>query len=277
VLLEKAVMDEAQQNLDRMTTLRETNAISQSELDLQLSLQRVAAARYQAAVNGVSEKVALIGVRRAALALARQQLEDAVIRAPFEGVVQQRQVAVGAYLQAGAPVVTLVRTNPLRFRAGVPERKSLGVNTGQKVTIQIEGSDEPLEAEVLRISPALDLSSRSLTIEADVPNPGGSMRSGVFAEAEIAVGVDAAALTLPASSVGEFAGVEKVWRVNNGRLEQQVVTTGRREEKRIEILSGLSEGDAVALDFQLGRQGLPVEVGKDISQHGDPGGHQGNT
>src|SRR5581483_4445755 len=133
------------------------------------------------------EQIALLGVRRAELALAQQQQADATIRAPFQGVVQKRQVARGAYLHVGDPVLTLVRTDPLRFVGGVPEREALRIRMGEEVRVYLEGESKPLIAQVSRISAGLDPASRSLTFEADIPNPSGKLRAGVFAQADVVV------------------------------------------------------------------------------------------
>src|SRR5690606_10295820 len=165
VLQEKALMEEARASVERARQLVPQKVITSEELQQREAAFRVAEARFKAALNGVDEKIALIGVRRAELALARKQLEDTVTIAPFDGVVQQRHVAAGVYLHVGDPIVTLVRTNPLRFRAGVPERQALEIEVGQHVTIQVEGQTDPTAARVTRISPSLDLSNRSLIIE----------------------------------------------------------------------------------------------------------------
>lgn len=256
VLLEQAVLEEGRRNLERMELLRGSNAVSQSEIDQQLSLVRAAEARYQAALNGVHEKAAMVQVRRSAVAVAQQNRRDAVVRAPFAGVIQQRHVAPGMYVQSGDPIATLVRTNPVRYRAAVPERKAYAVRVGQPIWIHLEQQEHPLRSEITRISPSLDLTNRSLVVEADVANRDQALRAGIFAEAEIVVDADATTLAVPASSVGEFAGVHKVWLVRGREVRQQVVEAGRRREDHVEIVAGISEGDLVVSDFREGRRGL---------------------
>jgi membrane fusion protein (multidrug efflux system) len=101
--------------------------------------------------------------------------------------------------------------------------------------------------------------SRSLTFEADLPNPDGRLRTGLFAEADVVVDTRGEALAVPASAVTEFAGVEKVWRVTDGEAKETPVLTGRRENGRIEIVSGVNRGDQVLRDATAGRNG-PVET-----------------
>lgn len=120
VMLEQALVDEAQAAVKRGDQLLPNKALSRGEYDTLVALLKTAQARYLSALNAVNEQVSLIGVRRADLDLAQQQLEDAQIVAPFDAIVSERHVAPGEYVQAGAPVVTLVRADRLRFTAGVP-------------------------------------------------------------------------------------------------------------------------------------------------------------
>ena len=282
VLQEKALWDQAKANLQRADSLVQHKAMAVEEI--QQRQAAVAEAKHLAALNDVEEQIALVGVRRQELALARQILEDSKVLAPFDGIVEHRHVAPGAYVRVGDPIVSLVRVDPLRFRAGVPEREAIYVREGQEAAITVEGREKPIPARVRRISPALDLASRSLVIEVDVPNPaikaagpnsgraaGGSqrrfpLRAGVFAEAEIVVDPEARAVVVPAKAVREFAGVEKVWLVRDGQAgekqaEEKIVRTGRRDADRVEILQGLSPGDLVIAEAQTGRRG-PVVAGE---------------
>jgi multidrug efflux pump subunit AcrA (membrane-fusion protein) len=102
---------------------------------------------------------------------------------------------------------------------------------------------------VARIAPLLDEMSRTLMFEADIPNPEGCLRSGLFAEADVVVDEQAQALVVPMTSVREFAGRERVWRVEaSGRSRSVSVRTGRRSEGLVEIVSGLSPGDLIVQD-----------------------------
>jgi len=238
VMEAKALWDQAKANLQRAKSLAEEKAIAVEDLQQRQAAADVAEAKYHAALNDAEEQVALVGVRRADLAVAKQTRDDAEVRAPFDAVVQQRQVAPGAYLQVGQPVVSLVKVDPLRFHAGVPEREAVQVRSGQEARIMVEGQREPIVVKISRIGPALEASSRSLVVEADVANAGSRLRAGLFAEAEIIADPLAQTLALPASAVREFAGVEKVWLVREGEAAEQVVQTGRRQAGRVEILQG---------------------------------------
>lgn len=259
VVQEQALLEEALFLVERARGLISQRAIAMEEFQKHEMAYRVAKARHATALNTVDEQIALLGLRRVELALAKQHQADARITAPFQGIVQERQIARGVYLQAGQPVVTLVRTDPLRFQAGVPEREAARVRVGQVVTLYAEGQEEPITAQVTRVCPALDPNSRTLVIEADVPNPDNRQRAGVFAQADIVVDPAARVLAVPETAVSEFAGVEKVWLVRDGRAAEQRVFPGRRGGGLVEILKGLSAGDAVVADARQGRAG-PVTL-----------------
>jgi RND family efflux transporter MFP subunit len=244
----RALWDEAEANLTRTRTLAQTDSVSAEELQLRETLARVARARYDSALNTVREQIAALAMRRAELEMAIEAQSNATVRAPFAGVVAARHVGPGVFLQIGSPVVTLVRIDPLRFRAGAPERDSKSIRVGQDVELRIEGDDAVRSAKVSRISPVLELASRSLVVEIDVPNPDSALGGGTFAEADVVVDAEAKALALPASAVSEFAGVQKAWVLKDGQAAPRRIVTGRAADGYVEILEGLEPGELVALE-----------------------------
>jgi len=259
VVQAEAVWNEAKLEYERAKGLLAEHAIPAEEVQQRQAALLVAEAKYRAALNEVDEQVALAAVKRAELGLARQFLADAAIRAPFDGVVQQRHVAPGAYVQVGQAVVTLVRTDPLRFRGGIPEREAPLVRLRQPAQVAVEGQADPFPGQVTRICPALDMSSRALQVDIDLPNPASRLHVGLFAQADIVIDPDARTLAVPLTAIREFAGVEKVWVVRGGKAAQEPVQTGRRTAARVEILEGLAAGDLVLVDSRQGRAG-PVVV-----------------
>src|SRR5262245_20002676 len=160
----KAMWDETRARVARVRQLllNTRNTVTQEEYDQAVAAEGAAAARHAAAINGVREKIALINVRASELKVAQQRLYDTVIRAPFDGLVQERHVAHGSFVQLGDPIITLVRTSVLRFRGTMPERHAHRLALGQEVRLSIEGVPEPRVARVTRISPSVEEMSRSL-------------------------------------------------------------------------------------------------------------------
>lgn len=258
VLLEQAMVDEAQAAVNRANRLLPSNAITDAEYETFAAQLKTAKARYMSAVNAVREQISTIGVRRAELALAKQQLDDAEVVAPFDALVEAKRVSAGTYVQVGQAVASLVRIDRLRFTAGVPESQAARIVRGQGIAIRVAGAGEPIAATVSRVSPIVVQSSRSVRIEADVPNEALALQAGLFAEAEITVDAAATALAVPATAISQFAGVQKVWVVRDGRATQLTVRTGRRDKQRVEILQGLSEGASIVESAANGHEG-PVE------------------
>jgi RND family efflux transporter MFP subunit len=255
VMLEQALVDEAKAAVERAEQLLPTRAMTDAEYETFVAQLKTAEARYMSAVNAVREQISLIGVRRAELALAQQQLKDAVIVAPFDALVDAKRVSPGAYVQLGQAVAALVRIDRLRFTAGVPESRASRIREGQPISIQVAGADAPIVVKVSRVSPTVVQSSRSVRIEADVPNPDLELQAGLFAQAEITTDAGATALAVPASAVTQFAGVQKVWAVRDGKAAQATVHIGRRDGQRIEILGGVVAGDVILVDGSEGHDG----------------------
>ena len=260
VLQEKALTEQAKSNRLRSEVLLEQNAITKEEYQQTAAMLHVAEARLVAALHGVDRQIALLGVRRFELELARQKLADTKIKSPFRGIIASRHVAPGEYLQVGERVATLIRTDPLRFRAAVPEREAVGIQLGQDVYVRVEGMRSPLQGKINRISPMLDLASRSLVLEVDLPNPNLRLRAGLFAEARIVIDATARVLALPSEAVTEFAGVEKVWLVKDSIAKEQRIVTGKRNGEWTEITEGLEVGDQVVAEAQSGRAGPVIAV-----------------
>ncbi len=263
VLQEWAMLEEARLNVARVKSLAGKGVLTQEEIQARESALHVAEARYDASLNAVQGQIATLKLRRAELALAQQNRKDALLTAPFVGIIQETHVAPGSYVNVGQPVAALVRINPLRFRAGIPERTAIGVSVGQPLTLVLEGQPQPIKTRISRISPALDVSSRSLIIEADIENDDGALRTGLFAEAEILVDADQRALAVPARSVVSFGGVEKVWTVVDSKALPKQIRTGRRDGNMVEVLSGLESGDLVLSNGEQGHEGVVRAVRDD--------------
>ena len=249
-----AVLDEAKKAVERLRKLYSQGAVVATDLEVASAAESVADARFNSSLNSVREKIALVGVQTALRSLAEQRLLDTNIIAPFKGRIQNRTVAIGSYVNVGQAMLELARTDMLRYRASVPERYAAEIKIGQKVVLLLD-NESPREVQITRISPALDSVSRSLMFEAEVPNPDGALRSGSFAQADVVLDDQSLALSIPSSALVRFAGVQKVWKVRDGKVAEVVVEIGDEEDGQIKLLSGLNDGDTVLLDGVTGGVG----------------------
>ncbi|MCM3901880.1 MAG: efflux RND transporter periplasmic adaptor subunit [Pyrinomonadaceae bacterium] len=255
----QAVLDEATANRNRSLKLVEQGVVARSEFDSADAAYKVALSRYQDALEEIRNRQALLAQRRSELSLARQQLADTAVYAPLDGVVQEKRASVGEYLAAGAPVVNIVRMDPLRLRAEVPERDAHNVRSGQNVRVTIDGDTNIYIGQIMRLSPVIANQTRMLLVEADVRN-NGNLRPGAFARAEIVTDDAKMAVTVPSKAIVTFAGIEKVILVQNGKALEKPVTTGRRNGDWTEIVTGINVGDQVVVDPGNLQSGQAVEV-----------------
>ncbi len=255
----RAVLDEARYSRDRAARLVEQGVIAKAEFDAATATFKVAEGRYQDAYEEIRNRQGILAQRRSELALARQQLKDTAVIAPLNGIVQEKRTSIGEYLAAGAPVVNIVRMDPLRLRAEIPERESHAVHSGQDVRVTVEGDTNIYVGKIMRLSPVIAEQNRMLVVEADVRN-NGKLRPGSFAHAEIVTNDAKMAVTVPNNAIVTFAGIEKVIVVQNGKALEKPITTGRRNTDFTEIVAGINVGEKVIVDPGNLQSGQAVEV-----------------
>jgi RND family efflux transporter MFP subunit len=255
----RAVLDEAMKNRDRVTSLSKEGIAAPSEVDTVDAAYKVALNRYEAALDDTRTRQAMLAQRRVEFEQAQQQLTDSSLRAPFDGAVQARLANLGEFLAAGSPVVRLVQTDPLRLRLEVSERDAVAVRLGQRVRVTVEGDTNLHTGTLTRISPAIDDTSRMLFAEADIRNDG-TLRPGHFARARIVVQERDAGLAVPPNALITFAGLEKVVTIRDGRAFEKTVTTDRRGDGWVEIVSGLDAGEKIVVEPGNLRTGEAVNV-----------------
>ena len=253
-----ATMKEADANRTRARNLAKEGLMTGMDLDA----AEAAAVRAEAALQTAREEVrireATIRQRRSELRMARQQLDDAIVRSPLDGIVQMRRASVGQFLGAGAPIADLVRIDPLRLRVAIPELDASRVQKGQPVRVVLPGEGAPHAGTVSRLAPALDQQSRTLLVESDLKNPG-HLRPGSLVSAQIVVSSKPMP-TVPTSAIIHFAGLSKVITVEDGKAREKQVTIGKASGDRTEILSGVAVGDAVVDRPRSLQQGQAVRV-----------------
>jgi RND family efflux transporter MFP subunit len=256
----RAVAQEARLNRDRMQTFVERGLSPRASLEAAEAALEVAEAQQQDALEEIRNREGLLAQRRSEVELARQQVQDTVLRSPLDGAVRERQVSVGEYRAAGTPVLTVVRLHPLRLQLSVPEREAADLRPGQTVHVRVEGDTAAHQGRLERIGAAIDETNRTLPIEATVPNPRDALRPGQFATADIVVDESDRALIVPRDAIVTFAGVQKVLTVRDGHAKEQRIRTGRRDGERVEVVEGLSGGEVVIRAPGDLVDGVPVRV-----------------
>jgi membrane fusion protein, multidrug efflux system len=242
----RAAYELARMDFERAETLQRRQLISQSEFD-QRSAQKAASERqYDVARNSAAQQYQSLIAARARAAMARKALADTVVRAPFTGVVGERFVSVGDYVNRGTKVVSVLRIDPLRVQLTVTEQDVAALAVGRTVTFDVDAyPGESFTGQVRYISPAVVADTRALTVEAVVPNPNGRLKPGFFATARIERSERTPRLLVPEAAVRTVNGTARLFVVDGDRAKERVVTVGEVVAGQIEVTTGLTAGERV--------------------------------
>ena len=252
--------DDARAAYERAKALNARGITSSEVLQAAETRYKVAEAGYESALDSTRATKAQLRDRRAAYTLALKQLGDAVVRAPIAGVVSERPVQVGEYIGARTVVATIVQMSPLKLRTGVQERHAGVVEPGQPVQFRVEAfGDRLFSGKVAYVSPALDQTMRTFTVEALVENPDRLLKPGFFAKGVILTRLDTEVLAVPDPAVSVLAGVASVYVIKDGSVTQQEVELGIRQGDLWEITKGLT-GDEVLATSRLNELATGVRV-----------------
>jgi len=236
----RAANDEAQAALvdqkraaERVASLFKSNVASKAQLDTadtQLSLARSRA-------DGAAAK----------LAEAERARRDAEVKAPFDGLIAQRFVSVGEFVQPGTKLFELVALDPIEVEFRVAEIDSSRVRVGQVVDVRVAPfPDHVWQATVTLVSPTIDTASRTLRVKGKMANPDGRLRPGLFARADLGVAHRDGVLMIPEEAILERSDGKVVFRMAaESHVERRIVHTGVYRGGKVEILDGLAAGDRV--------------------------------
>ena len=247
VRVAKASLDWSQMDLNRAAKLVENGDVSRSIYDQAVTQNNLAKARHQAAIDAVNQQLAIVEQQRAALSLAKKAVTDTVVRAPISGAVKEKFANRGSYLAVGGRILSLVKINPLRLRADIPESSAAAVRKGQTMNLTVEAfPGRTFTGRVVRIGPSLSEQTRALTVEAEVGNSGNQLRPGMFAKSQLITADNAPAVMIPAKAVLSVAGLNKVFVIENGKAAERIIKTGVADGELIEVVEGVKENEIVA-------------------------------
>jgi RND family efflux transporter MFP subunit len=232
------------------------------------------------------ETEAELASARAALSAAQQQLEVAQanqqqfaalsdysrIVAPFAGVITNRFADTGALIQAGTssstqalPLVRLAQTSKLRLVLAIPESLASQVHLGDRVKVRTQALAQDIEGRVSRFADSLDRQTRTMETEIDFDNRDGHLIPGMYAEVRLSMGEKKNARTIPLEAIARNGNDATVLAVTAQDLvEERHVRIGLEDEKHVEIVSGLSDGERVIVgnrsEFHNGQKIQPKEL-----------------
>ena len=249
VIKARAELNDAQASWKRMKTLFEEKVISAQESDSAETRYKTALAAYKNSLEEARALVALAYSKDAQLGTARKKLRDTVIHAPLAGSISKRFVSAGEFVKVGGVLFTVVQDHPLKLRGLVPERYAPDIQVGQFVEVKVDPfPDKLFKGRLSRVSPSAEIASRSFLVEGLVENPERHLKPGFFARASILARLDPTALTVPQKALATFAGITKVFVVDNDVARERVVETGVRVGgNEVEIVRGLKPGELVAI------------------------------
>jgi RND family efflux transporter MFP subunit len=262
----KAAADlaQAKQAFDRTTELFKRSLVPQQMLDDAGTAVQSKQASYDLSLQNAKNLRASIQASEASMKLADRQLRDTDIRAPFDGYVEKRLVNLGELVKTQTPVMAIVRIDPLKVIAEIPERMAPWIHGGQPVQLHVDAyPDRTFTGTVSRISPAVNAATRAFPFEALVPNKDAQLKPGTFARVHIESGKVDDVLTLPYSVLQYRYGVNRVFLIDGDKLAIRELKVGDRLGERIEILDGVQADDRVAAnDIDKLTDGMKVTVGR---------------
>ena len=233
--------------------LNDSDFIAQlAKLEANLKLQKENAARQRQLfeMNGASrqqydEATTLVTVTEADISFVKSQLNKTEIRAPFAGVIGLRNISVGRVVGPGDIIATIQQVDPVKVEFSVPEKYASIVSAGKEIQFTLDGNNTIQTARIYAMEPKIDPVTRTVTVRATAANPEGKLIPGSFARVLFSISKSDSALLIPTQSVIPVLKGKKVMVVRNGMAVSQMVTTGVRKEKEVEITSGLKTGDTV--------------------------------
>jgi RND family efflux transporter MFP subunit len=228
-------------------------------------------ARYQAAIAQLDLARAQNTQSQARLDELRINLANTVIVSPVDGFVARRAADPGAFVSQNAPVVDVVDIHRVRLVVNVVEKDLKQVQAGDGTKVEVDAyPGEMFMGRIARVAPVLDPSTRTASIEIEIPNPGFRLKPGMYARVGITTQLHSNALVVPPNALVDVDGRRGVFLAENNTAAFRPVEIGIEEPTRVEILDGISESDPV---ITTGATGL--RNGDRFVLAGEQGGERG--
>jgi RND family efflux transporter MFP subunit len=244
-----AQMEDAKSKYDNASRLVKTGDISQERFTEIEKIYQLRQAALDAARDESRTLIANVQALKAEVKLAQKRLNDATVRAPFDGAVQEKLVSPGAYLKENTPILTLMKTNPVRLRVDLPESAAGAVHVGTTLTFTTDAAPgNTFTAIVRELNPPLDQKSRTLTAEARLARNDARLRPGMFVQVQLIVQKDAQIVMVPKEAIYTVAGLTKLFVIRDGRAVEQRINPGQESDGWMEVpRDSVSPGEKVAI------------------------------
>lgn len=200
-------------------------------------------------------------VLEADIELLKVKISRTEIRAPFDGVMGFRYVSEGSYVQPSSKIATIVDNSVLKFEFSVSEKYAARDLNGRRIDFRVTGSDRLYAAQVYAVDPLIDIKTRMILLRARYDNRRNELMPGMFAKGTLMVGGENEYIAIPTEAVVPEMEGKRMWVVKNGKAVSVPVQTESRDEKNVEVISGIQVGDTVLTGglMQL-REGMNVSV-----------------
>jgi RND family efflux transporter MFP subunit len=213
-----AQMDDSRFKFESAAKLVKSGDISQERFTELEKAYHARQAAFEMTRDDMRVQIASLESLRADMKIAQKRLNDTVVRAPFDGAITQKLVSPGQYIKDNTTVLTLVKTNPMRLLADIPESVTGGINIGTSLTFTTDAiPDHQFHAVVRQLNPSLDSKSRSLTAEARLTESDARLRPGMFVQVLLVTARNTEVTVIPAEALYTVAGLTKAFVIRNGR------------------------------------------------------------
>jgi membrane fusion protein (multidrug efflux system) len=234
----EAALAESRSQFNRSRELFSTQALSQSQLD---------------------QLEATLKSNEARVTTAKSRVDDTIIRAPFAGRMGFRRISLGGLVSPGTVIGTLDDSSVMKLDFTIPQTYMFAVQPGLPITAQIAGvPDQSFTGKVTTLDSRVDPVTRSIVVRAELPNPKGILKPGMFMTAKISGG-PTQALLIPEGAIVPEQGKSFVFVVKDGVATKREVSLGHRKPGQVQVTQGLQNGERVIVEgTQNVRDGIQV-------------------
>jgi RND family efflux transporter MFP subunit len=245
----RAQMDDARSKYDNARKLVASGDISQERFTELEKAFHARQAAYEAVRDEMRTQIASLSALRADVSLAQKRLNDAVVRAPFDGSVAEKLVSPGQYTKENTPLLTVIKAYPMRLRVDIPENAAGLVRIGTTLNFTTDAvPGQQFSAVIRELNPSLDARSRSLKAEARLTQSDSRLRPGMFVQVQLVLSKATQIVAVPKDALYTVAGLTKMFVIRNGKAVELKITPGQDLGSWIEVpRESVNPGDQVAV------------------------------